>query len=194
MGEWFAAPLILGMAPEGALITAGASGLTAGAGISGLTAIAGPSTVGLGGLFGTGLGPGDVVSGVGALSSLAGGVQGAQAADFSRMQFEEEAANARTAAAQDETQRLRRLRSTLATQNALRAGRGVELFGGGTGEAIRQDTIGQTQEDIETSRLNYLSKARRFDLAAGQESIRGRSAILGGIGGAATALSPSFRT
>lgn len=211
MGEWLVAAEVMGgfetavAAAEVSSAAMAASAATSAAGL-GIEGAAGGMVQagGLGPGFFDGIGSsiaseissrpfGSAMSGIGALSALAGGQAGYDASQFARMQYEEEAANARAAATQDETQRLRRLRSTLATQNALRAGRGVELFAGGSGEAIRKDTIAQTEEDSQTSRLNLLSRARRFDLAAGQEDVRGRSAILGGVGGAASALSPAYR-
>ena len=184
------APLVLGSAPAGALITAGASGATAGAGISGLTAIAGAG--GAGGLFGSGLTAGDAFSGVGALSSVAGGRQAQAGAEFEAAQFREEQANARAAAAQDEAQRRRQLSRTLSSITALRAGRGVEMFGGGTGDAIRRQVTTEAEEDISTSRLNFLNRSRRFGLSAEQAELRGTGELLGGFGTAAAILGKSF--
>lgn len=176
-----------------AAATAAAVGAEASfAGVTGASLVSG--TAGSAGLFSSLAavpwgGIGNVLSGVGALSALAGGMQSSAGYDLLSAQYEEEAANARTAAAQDELQRRRQLKATLSAQTAIRAGRGVELFGGGTGEAIRDRTIAEAEEDIQTSKLNYLSRARRFDLAADKASNDSTAALLGGVGNAASAAS-----
>jgi len=131
---------------------------------------------------------GNVFSGLGAVSSLAGGVQGMQGAEFLEAQYEEEAANARTAAAQDELQRRRQLNTVLASQRAIFASRGIELFGGSQ-QAIQEGTKQQAEEDISTSKINILSRARRYGLAGAQAAVQGTGAFLGGVGGAAKSLS-----
>lgn len=131
---------------------------------------------------------GNALSALGAVSSLASGYQGYQGAEFLRAQYEEEAANAKTAAAQDELQRRRQLDSVLASQRAIFASRGVELFGGSQ-QAIQAQTKKEAEEDIETSRTNYLSRSRRYGLAANQAQAQGTGALLGGVGGAAKSLS-----
>ena len=188
MGEFLAPALVLGVAPEGALITAGASGLTAGAGISGITAIAGPAAASAAGSSILG----NVFSGIGAVSALGGGIQGQAGAEFEAAQFREEQENARVAAAQDEAQRRRHLARTLSSINAIRAGRGVELFGGGTGDAIREQVTTEAEEDITTSRINLLNRSRRFGLSAQQAEARGTGELLGGVGTAAQVLGRGF--
>lgn len=155
-------------------------------------AISGAMALGAGGLFGSGIGVGDIFSGIGALSSIGGGIQGQAGAEFEAAQFREEQANARVAAAQDEAQRRRQLSRTLSSITAIRAGRGVELFGGGTGEAIRRQVTTESEEDIETSRINFLNRSRRFGLAAGQAEAKGRGELLGGFGTAAAVLGRGF--
>ena len=135
---------------------------------------------------------GNIFSGIGAVSALAGGRQGQIGADFEAMQFREEQENARVAAIQDEAQRRRQLSRTLSSINALRAGRGVEMFEGGTGEAIRKQVVLETEEDITTSKLNAMNRSRRFGLAAGQAEARGTAELLGGFGTAANILGRGF--
>src|SRR3990167_10587573 len=187
---WFLAPeLLLATIPEGALVTAGATGLGTAASVPAFSFTAGAAASGL---FGTGIAAGDVLSGIGALSSVAGGRQGQVGADFEAMQFREEQENARVAAIQDEAQRRRQLMRTLSSINALRAGRGVEMFEGGTGDAIRKQVVLETEEDIATSKLNAMNRSRRFGLAAGQAEARGTAELLGGFGTAANILGRGF--
>lgn len=191
MGELVTVPLIVAT-EAGAVAGAGGAAVSlAGAVDAGLSVTSALGASGLGSAFSAipWGGIGNVLSGVGALSALAGGRQSAAGYDLLAAQYEEEAANARVAAAQDELQRRRQLKATLSAQTAIRAGRGVELFGGGTGEAIRDRTIAEAEEDILTSRLNFQSRARRFDLAADKASGDATGALLGGVGNAASAAS-----
>ena len=176
--ELFAAAEATGTAAS-VLQTGGA--LASGGGISG----AGFALPGLSGI-------GNIFSGFGALSSIAGGRQGQASAEFEAAQFREEQENARVAAAQDEVQRRRQLSRTLSSINAIRAGRGVELFGGGTGDAIREQVTTEAEEDITTSRINLLNRSRRFGLSAQQAEARGTGELLGGVGTAAQVLGRGF--
>ena len=142
---WFLAPEVLLTTTElfGAAELTGisAAGLMAPASVAEAALVTGGGVAGAGGLFGSGVGVGDIFTGIGAVSALAGGRQGQIGADFEAAQFREEQENARVAAIQDEAQRRRQLMRTLSSINALRAGRGVEMFEGGTGEAIRKQVV-----------------------------------------------------
>ena len=201
MGEFLAAEALLTTTELfGAAELASSAGAAAGAFEAGAGwAVTGADLAG-GGLFtgggaalsGLNFGIGDVFSGIGAISALAGGRQGQVSAEFEAAQFREEQENARVAAAQDEAQRRRQLSRTLSSITAIRAGRGVELFGGGTGEAIRRQVTTEAEEDITTSRLNFLNRSRRFGLAAGQAEAKGTGELLGGFGTAAAVLGRGF--
>lgn len=172
-------PVIAATEGAGALIGAGGAAVPT-------AAVAGASAVSALPSFFT---PGNVLSGLGAVSSLAGGIQGQQSAEFLQAQYAEEEANAKAAAAQDELQRRRQLGAVLSTQRAIFAGRGTELFGA-TQQKIQERTKIEAEEDIQTSTLNYLSRARRYNLAGSQAGVQGRQALLGGVGGAAKSLAP----
>ena len=128
------------------------------------------------------------LSGVQAAASISGAQASKRAAEIEAQQYREEAENARVAAEQEEAQRRKELVRTLAAQEAIRAGRGVELFSG-TGLAIRDSTIHEAETDINTARLNALNRIRRFNLGASVSEAKGQSALLGGIGAAAGTLS-----
>ena len=128
-----------------------------------------------------------VSAAVSAAASISAARQQAGAAKIARQQYEEEAANARMQADQEEVARRDELQRVLAAQDAIRAGRGVELDSP-TGLAIRDTTIADVESDIGVARYNALSKARRFDLGAAIEETRGRSAMISGIGGAASSI------
>lgn len=109
------------------------------------------------------------------------------AAAFERAQYEEERQTALLQSKQEENARRRELRSILATQDAIRGGRGTELFSA-TGKTIKRASTEAAERDIGAIRLNGLSKARRYGLAGQQASAQGKysamSSIMGGIGGA----------
>ena len=190
MGEVLAAEAILTTTELFAAAEAtgtAASVLQAGGALS-----TGGGLAGIGSAFSGFGGIGNIFSGIGAISSLAGGVQGQAGAEFEAAQFREEQENARVAAAQDEAQRRRQLSRTLSSINAIRAGRGVELFGGGSEAAIRKQVITESEEDITTSRINLLNRSRRFGLSAQQAEARGTGELLGSVGTAAQVLGRGF--
>lgn len=124
------------------------------------------------------------------LSLFSGVMQGAAARDaaqFERQQYEDRRQTALIAADQEEAQRRRELQQTLAAQDAIRSARGLDLYSG-TGQAIREDTIAQGERDIATARLNRMSEARQYGLAADQAGSKAGSALFGGfLSGAASA-------
>ena len=54
------------------------------------------------------------------------------------------------------------------------------------------DVRGEAEEDIATSRLNFMNRSRRFGLAAGQAEAKGTGELLGGFGTAAAVLGRGF--
>lgn len=128
---------------------------------------------------------------ISAASSIAQGFAGASEADLERQQYDEERQNAELAARQDENARRQELERVLSTQEAIRAGRGVELFSA-TGLNIRANTIKTAEEDIATSRYNFARQARRFGLGSDAASARGTGSVLGGFGQAAGSVGQLF--
>ena len=122
-----------------------------------------------------------------AASSVVQGSQANAAAKLEAQQYQQNAADAKLAADQAEAQKRRALGRTLAAQDALRSGRGLDLYSP-TGNAIRSDTTSQAEQDITTTRYSDLAAAQRYDLAAAQSSAKGSAAMIGGIGGAATSI------
>jgi hypothetical protein len=115
-------------------------------------------------------------------TSVAGGFAARGAGKSEARQYEAEARFAATAAAQEETERRRVLGATLATQDAIRAGRGVDLFSP-TGAAIRDETVATAQRDIDNIRLNGMRTTDRYNLAARNAEARGTQAFYGGLAG-----------
>jgi hypothetical protein len=103
-----------------------------------------------------------------------------RAAKFERVQYEEQAQMAKLQAEEEEAQRRQELQSVLATQEAIRAGQGLDPLSG-TGQAIRRFTVGTAERDIKIGRLNALMGARRYGLAAQQAKIGGKAAFTGGL-------------
>lgn len=92
---------------------------------------------------------------------------------------EAQADTAQAAAAQDEAQRRRQLTQVIASQDALRAARGSSLTSG-TALSIYGDTVGQAEQDIRTSRLNYLSQADQYRMTARARRAAATDAVVGG--------------
>jgi hypothetical protein len=115
-------------------------------------------------------------------TSVAGGFAARGAAKNEARQYEAEARFAATAAAQEEAERRRALGATLATQDAIRAGRGVDLFSP-TGEVIRAETLAAGQRDIDNIQLNGMRTQDRFKLAAAGAEARGTQAFYSGLAG-----------
>lgn len=120
-------------------------------------------------------------------ASLVGGIQGRAAANVERRQIEEQARLGALQANQAEEERRRDLARTLATQDAIRAGRGVDLLSA-TGATIRDQTMADAEADIDNIRINQGSAAARYQLAGSAASARGTAAFVAGIGGAAGGL------
>jgi hypothetical protein len=101
------------------------------------------------------------------------------AAQAQAAQQKDQALSERAAAAQQEAAQRRKLQQVIASQDALRAGRGVSLTSG-TALSIYDDTLDQGKKDIAAARLNNLSQVQRYRYAANQSQQEGRDALIGG--------------
>lgn len=112
-------------------------------------------------------------------------------------QYAEEQRTARLAAEQEEAAKRRTLDAVLSSQDALRAGRGLDL-GSPTGEAIRRESIEQAEWDITTIRANANARDRRLGLASDSALIRGRNetrtAVVSSYGSAVGSLAGGARS
>lgn len=122
-----------------------------------------------------------------ATSQVMGGYEKAAAAEFEADQYRTQAQQARTAAAQDEAAKRRDLTSNLEAVQAIRAGRGVGSASP-TGMAIFDNAVNLSEDDIATSRANYLSKADLSNRASILSSRKASGSILAGYIGGATAV------
>lgn len=119
--------------------------------------------------------------------ATAASAAGAGYAAYSSSQQNEAAASAakaqadtdQAAAAQDEAQRRRQLMQVIASQDALRAARGSSLTSG-TALSIYDDTVSQAEQDIQTSRLNYLSQADQYRMTAQARRAAATDSLVGG--------------
>lgn len=119
------------------------------------------------------------------------------AAQAQAAQLAEEQRSARLAAEQEEAAKRRDLNRILSAQDALRAGRGLDL-GSGTGEAIRRSSVEQAEGDIATIAANANNRERRLGLASDSALTRARNqadaAIVSGYGSAIGSLAGGART
>jgi hypothetical protein len=123
---------------------------------------------------------------VSAAASIESGRQQANAAKLEQKQYEDQADIARVQGEQQEAARRQQLADTLATQSAIRAGRGVELDSG-TG-TLRESSTVAAARDIDTIKANSLNQQRSFGLNAAAAGERATGAMIAGIGGAASSL------
>ncbi len=117
-------------------------------------------------------------------ASLAQGLASFRAAQAERAQYEEERKAAELAGQQEEVMRRQRLAKALATQNALRAARGLSLTSP-QADIIRRATVREAESDIAAIRLDSRRRQRRFGLAAEQAGLDAAGALIGGVGRAA---------
>jgi hypothetical protein len=110
-----------------------------------------------------------------------------EAADLEKQQYEDEKENARVAALQEEAERRKDLADVLSTQDAIRAGRGTELYSP-TSMNLRSEAKLEAERDVDMIKLNSLNRQRRFGLGASIASSRGDAAQAAGIANAAGSI------
>lgn len=126
-----------------------------------------------------------VVGLVGGAVSIVTGLSAAasahQAAELQAQQLAEEREAARVQAVVDEAEHRKELASVLATQRAVRAGRGVELFSE-TFRNIQDQTTEDAEADISLGQLNSLRRQRRLGIGIEQAYAQGRQGAMAGYG------------
>ncbi len=120
-------------------------------------------------------------------TAIYSGQQQKAAAEAEAAQYVEEQAAARTAAIQEEAARRRDMNRTLASMDALRLGRGLDLMSE-TGQAIRRESIDNAEADITTIRANANRRDRRLGLSVGSALDRGETAVVSSYGQAVGSL------
>lgn len=113
-------------------------------------------------------------------ADILGGSAEKSAANAEALQYESNAKNAMIAADQRQGERLRDLRSTLSSIDALRAGRGLDVSSP-TGAAIRDRVNDDATRAIGTDRLNALNQASANYGAATNARNQGQAAYIGGF-------------
>lgn len=121
---------------------------------------------------------------------IVGAVRQSRAASYEREQLETEAKAIELAAQQDENARRENLRRVLASQEAIRAGAGLQLETG-TSRAIANRSVDATEDDIITSRFNFMRRAQRTRAAAFGAGQRGTNALFAGGAGILSAAGRS---
>lgn len=130
-----------------------------------------------------------VAGAVEAGSAIGGIFQARSAAEIEVAQLEEEREAAALRGVQEENIRLKRLRSVLATQEAIRAGRGLSLSA--TSENLRRFSIDEAEKDVRTIRLDTERRVSRAEFDIANAKRRQRGSLLKGIGGAVAGASQS---
>lgn len=102
-----------------------------------------------------------------------------KAFEFEGAQGDLQAQRYRSAAAADEAQRRTELQSSLETIQAIRAGRGLDLDSP-TGRAITRGVTATAEDNIMTSKNNYLLNSAQSELGAELSRRKARYALLAG--------------
>ncbi len=130
-----------------------------------------------------------VISGVASAGmSVLSGVQAAQGAKAERRQYEYDRDLAYAEASEGEIRRTKDLKRVLATNQALRAGRGL-AFSSGTADAIEEANIAEARADIGVANLNAYNKALRNSYAIAASRQRQDAGYLSAASGFVKGLS-----
>jgi hypothetical protein len=118
---------------------------------------------------------------VSVFTGLSSAASAKRAAEMQAEQLRDEQEAARVQAVVDEAEHRKELASVLATQRAVRAGRGVELFSE-TFRNIQDETVADAEADISLGQLNALRRQRRLGLGIDQAYAQGRQGAMAGYG------------
>ena len=124
---------------------------------------------------------------VGAVGSVVQGQAAQRAAESEAAQYRDDAETARVNAVIEETDRRKELQRVLATGEAVRAGRGLDL-NTGSSDALRSASEADASRDINVIRANAFGRQNRNLLAADAASSRGSAAATSGYLRAGTQL------
>lgn len=122
-----------------------------------------------------------------AAGSIMTGREQAKAALFEQQQYNAQAQNERTAAAQEEARRREELVSAIGTIQTVRAGRNVGMSSP-TAAGILNSTFSEQTRDAVQARLNHLQRADQSRMAASMSGSKARYSLLSGYVNAGTAL------
>jgi len=115
---------------------------------------------------------------MGFVANFAEGFMGYQQAQGEAAQYKFNARSEQIAADQDSVNRLADLNSSLSSINAVRTSRNLDVASP-TGLAIAADYTKRAQQGIDTSRLNYLTRAQSDLFGASQAQYKGYAALIG---------------
>lgn len=115
-------------------------------------------------------------SAVGIYTGIAGASQQRRLVEAQQRQYEAEAAAAKAAAVQEEAQRRDELRRVLATQAAIRAGRGLDIADA-TGRAFAAESEEEAELDISNIRSNASRTLTSLTAQSRGAAARGRAAV-----------------
>jgi hypothetical protein len=128
-----------------------------------------------------------ISTGVGMFSSMQQGKSQAAAANYERVQYEEQRKVAEIQALDEESTRRKRLEQVMATNRAAAVGLGI------SGEsrsfmAIQDDSQAEAEKDIGRIRLNGAQTRRSLTMAADMKKMEAKSAKRSGLIGAVGTL------
>jgi hypothetical protein len=125
---------------------------------------------------------------MGAASSIQQGNAQAAAAEFERVQYEDQRKMAEIQGLDEESDRRRRLSQVLSSNQAAAAGMGISTDGSRSFLAIQKDSAREAERDIGRIRLNAKSASNSARLSADQAKLTGKTARKSGYIGAGQSL------
>ena len=108
--------------------------------------------------------------------------------------YHEQSKMAEMESSQQENQRLRALRSQLASLNSTMSAQGVAIGTSPSVTALEDDEKKIAKQDINSIQLMGMSKRRRFDISASSSKAAGKAATLGGLADSAGIIAPRINT
>lgn len=171
-------------AAAGAAAEAGSTAAAAGSAAAAAGAAGAGTSAGLAGIMSAAMPYISLVStAISAGSAIFGGIAGARGAAIQDQQYQEQADIAKTQALEQETQREQVLMATVGTQQAIRAGRGVDLYSP-TGRNITQVSQAAEQRDVQAITANEQDALAAAQLGEQASANEATGAIISGVGDA----------
>jgi hypothetical protein len=141
----------------------------------------------LAGVAGTAAGgPAGGMAASAATGAVVGGIQANQAAGEEKEQLKNQAELESINSEQQANEIRRQMASTLGSQTAMLASRGVALGAGGVAEQLAAEATGRFEADLRTNRLNALTGASVNKFQQRQTTKAGQAAMIKGVTEAAT--------
>lgn len=181
MAETTAMVLLYAMESSETIATVEASAEALSMSVGGATMLTGTTASSMASMLGTIATAGEYAS---SAMTVFGGMGQAmtanQQADLQRAQFEQQQLILSAQASNAESQRLLKLQNTLSTQRAMMGAHGVDV-GGGSFQALQDDTVNQSNQDAVINNLNFQQKLFQSKIGAANAALEGDAGVFAGV-------------